>query len=811
MRVSLKWLKELVDVDMSVEALSDRLDMTGTKVEAVHPVGASLEGVVVGQVLTRAPHPDADKLSYCSVDVGDGTPRKIVCGASNFVAGDKVPVALVGATLPGGMTIKRAKLRGLESEGMMCSAAELGASGDASGLLILPEDAPVGLPYAQYAGIGDTVIELEVTPNRPDCLSMTGVAREVGAVTGKPVRTPRFAVIEAGGPTSSGLVSVTIEDATLCPRYTARVIRNVKIGPSPAWLVERVTAAGARPINNVVDITNYVMFELGQPLHAFDLGAIAAADGRASIIVRPAREGERLRTLDGQDRALTTDTLVIADPSGPVALAGVMGGEATEVAATSTDVLLEAAAFDRASVSKTSRRLGMISEASLRFERGVDPELAARASDRAAGLLAELAGGEVAPGLVDVYPEKARPLRIQLRVDRMNAFLGTALKPQEVMEILGALGLYAEPADGELIVTVPTFRPDLLREVDLYEEVVRVWGMERVPSTLPGGRERVGALTPIQRRRDRIGEALRSAGLNEHIGLQFADPTDMTRMGWSLGPDEVPVDLLNPMSSEAAQMRWTLSAGLLRTVAYNQRMGVPDIHLYEMGNVFWTSPGRKLPKERMTVAGVLVGVWERGSWNAAAAPLGFFDGKGVLETLMNEIDIVKWKVRAAEHPWLQPGRSADVIVAGDVVGWVGEIAPSTLEAYEVTGPVTLFELNVKTLAKAISTDLRYQEIPRYPAAALDVALLVDVNVTAERVLEAIRSAGGALLESARLFDVYQDASDAVERRLPEGKKSVAFALTYRAPDRTLTDEEVRPAHERLVRKVCKAVGAEQRS
>jgi phenylalanyl-tRNA synthetase beta chain len=412
---------------------------------------------------------------------------------------------------------------------------------------------------------------------------------------------------------------------------------------------------------------------------------------------------------------------------------------------------------------------------------------------------------------VDVYAEKARPARITLRVDRMNAFLGTSLTPQEVMDILAALGLFVEPTDGGLVVTVPTFRPDLVREVDLYEEIVRVWGMERVPSTLPGGRERVGSLTPLQRRRDRVGEALRAAGLNEHIGLQFADPADMARLGWSLGPDEVPVDLINPMSEEQAQMRWTLAAGLLRTVSYNQRRGVADVQLYEMGNVFWTSPGRKLPKERMAVAGVLAGAWERAGWTAVAAPLGFFDGKGVLETLMEEIDVSRWKVRAAEHAWLQSGRSADVIVGGDVVGWIGEIAPSTLAAYEVIGPVTMFELNVKTLTKAMSSEIRYREIPRYPAAMLDVALTVDVAVTSERVLDAIRSAGGTLLESVRLFDVYQDAANAPVRRLPEGKKSLAFSLKYRAPDRTLTDEEVKPAHERLVLKVCSAVRAEVRS
>ncbi|PKQ20039.1 MAG: phenylalanine--tRNA ligase subunit beta [Actinobacteria bacterium HGW-Actinobacteria-6] len=809
MRVSLKWLKDLVDVDLSITDLCDRMDMTGTKVEAVHTLGAALDGVVVGLVLTREKHPDAEKLSYCSVDVGDGEPRNIVCGADNFSAGDKVPVALVGATLPNGLTIKRAKLRGLESQGMLCSATELGVGGDASGLLILSADAPVGESFSAYYGMSDTVLELEVTPNRPDCLSVVGVAREIGAITNKPVKEPRSKPTEADDATGDA-VSVTIENPELCSRYTARIIRGVKIGPSPAWLAERVVASGARPINNVVDITNYVMFELGQPLHAFDLSTIAATDDKAAIIVRSAREGETLRTLDGQDRELTAETLVIADPSGPVALAGVMGGESTEVSETTVDILLESASFDRASVSRTSRRLGLISEASIRFERGVDPEIAVRAADRAAELLAEIAGGSVSKGIVDEYPVKARPRRITLRIGRMNDHLGISLVPREVMAILSGLGIYSELAGDDLAVTVPTFRPDIEREVDLHEEVVRVWGMERVPSTLPGGRERVGALTETQARRNRIGVALRAAGLNEHLALAFADPVDMERMSWSLGPDEVPVDLLNPMSGEQSQMRWTLSVGLLKAVSYNQRRGVADVHMYELGTVFWTSPGRKSPKERPMVAGVLAGSWNQAGWNETSVPLDFFDGKGVVETLLDEMDITRWRMRAAVLPWLQPGRAAEIIIGGDVAGWIGEVAPSVLDAYEVTGPVTLFELNVKMLIKASSSEVRYVELPRFPAATLDLALVVDEDVTAERVLDSIRSAGKPLLESVTLFDVYRDAKDAGVRRLPEGKCSLAFSLTYRAADRTLTDEEVKPAHERLVRKVCKAVGAEVR-
>lgn len=811
MRVSLKWLSELVDIDMDVAALCDRLDMTGTKVEAIHIAGEALEGVVIGQVLTKVAHPEADKLSYCTVDVGAAEPLKIVCGASNFAAGDKVPVATVGTTLPNGVTIKRAKLRGLVSEGMMCSPSELAVGGDGSGLLILGQDAPVGAAFALFAGLSDTILELEVTPNRPDCLSMVGVAREVAAVTGTSFRTPASTPTEAGTP-AADLVSVSIEDPALCSRYTARVVRGVAVGPSPEWLAERVIAAGARPINNVVDVTNYVLYELGQPLHAFDLSTLGVVDGRSTIFVRTAREGECLKTLDGQDRMLATDTLVIADPTGPVALAGVMGGEHTEVSADTVDILLESACFDTSTTSRTSRRLGLISEASLRFERGVDPELAARASDRAAHLLAEVSGGTVAPGIVDVYPSPPMPLKLHLRGDRLRGIVGASIPDDEAMRILTALGMTTTVAPDGLDVTVPLFRPDVEREIDLIEEVLRVWGMERVPSTLPGGRERIGALTASQRRDRTIGQALRSTGLTEHIGYAFADPRDMERLGWRLGPDEVPVELINPMSEEQAVMRWTLAGSLLRAVAHNQRRGVGNVHIYEMGTVFLTSSGRKQPKERLMAAGALAGTWNGPTWSEPARQLDIFDGKGVLEVLFAELGVDRVRYRAAEHDWLQPGRSADVIVRGDVVGWIGEVAPSVLEAYGATGPVTLFEIGVKPLGKAGAASASYTEIPRYPAVNLDIAFVVDEAVSAEQLVRSMESAGGTLLDEIRLFDVYRDPAGIAEdaRRLPPGSKSLAFSLSYRSSERTLSDEDVRPVHEKLVAKVCRATGAEMR-
>jgi phenylalanyl-tRNA synthetase beta chain len=793
MRVSMKWLRELVDVDLPTNELTDLLDMTGTKVEAVHTLGAAMEGVFVGQILTKERHPDAETLWVTTVDVGGPEPLQIVCGAQNFEALDKVPVAVVGATLPNGMTIKKAKLRGVASEGMNCSATELGVGADASGLLILPPDAPVGMPFAEYRGMSDTVLELEVTPNRPDCLSMGGVAREVGAITGKAVRLPGGRPEESGEP-AAARVSVTIEDADLCPRYTARLITGVKIGPSPDWLVERVTAAGARPISNVVDITNYVMFEMGQPLHAFDAATLGVADGRIAIGVRVARAGETLTTLDGVKRELAADTLMITDPSGVIALAGVMGGETTEVSDATVDILLESACFRPASVGRTSRRLGLVSEASQRFERGVDPNGCVAAVDRAAQLMAEIAGGTVAPGVVDAYPRTIEPLVLDLRVPRVNALLGTGLTAEAVFAILERLSLGVYSEGHTLRVTVPTFRPDLLREADLIEEVVRVYGMSDVPSTLPGGRGRIGGLTADQRRRERIGAALRAAGLNEALTWAFSDPGDSGRVGWVFGPDEQPVRLLNPMSVEQSVLRFTTLPGLLRAVANNQRKGA----------VWWTSPGRKQPKERPVVAGVLAGSWDRPGWNDKPPALDIFDGKGVLQTVAEELGIAKWRVRAADLPWLQPGRSAEVIVGGDVVGWLGEVHPEVLEAYECAGPVTVFELQLRPLIKAAREVREFVDIPRVPAVKIDLALVVPEDVTVERVEQSIRSAGGKMLEDARLFDVYRGKGVAA------GKKSLAFSLTYRDPERTLTDEEVAAAHDKVVRKVTAATGGELR-
>ena len=689
----------------------------------------------------------------------------------------------------------------------MCSSSELGLGSDASGLLVLPPDAPVGMSFSDYLGRSDTILELEVTPNRPDCLSMAGVAREVGAVMGMRATAPASTPSESGAAARDS-VAITIADPDLCVRYAARLIRGVSIGTSPEWLAERVTAAGARPVNNIVDVTNYVMFELGQPLHAFDASKLATRDGVAAITVRLAKAGEKLITLDGQERRLDGAMLVIADESGPVALAGVMGGAGTEVSPDTVDILLESACFEPRSVSRTSRSLGLISESSTRFERGVDPGGCARAIDRAAALIEEVAGGRVAPGIIDVYPEPVTPRQLELRIDRLNTVLGTEITSGEAGTILEALGLRAEGHEGAdaMLVAVPTFRPDLEREIDLVEEVARVWGMERIPMTLPVGGGRFGRLNATQRWTRRIDAAMRASGVTETMTYSFVDRGDLRRARMHLPEGEALVELVNPMSEEQAVMRWSLLPGLLNAVSYNQRRGLPDIQLYEIGAVFATSSGRTLPRERTVLGCVMAGMWSRPSWAEPTAVLDFFDGKGVIEAVADDLSPRALHVCSAQIPWLQPGRSAEVVLDGNViVGWLGEVHPTVLTAFEAGGPVVAFELSVDALVTAARAIRAYSGVPRHPAITLDIALVVDEEVTSERVEQAIAGAGGELLESVRLFDVYRGPG------VPEGFKSLAWTLTYRAPDRTLADEEIRPVHERLVRTVCRAVGAEVRS
>lgn len=814
MKVSLKWLGEYVDVPADTQEFCDRLDLTGTGVEGLEQTGAQYDKVVVGQIREKKAHPDSDHMWVCQVDVGAANcengapaPLQIVCGAQNFQEGDKVPVALVGAEF-GDFKIKKSKLRGVTSYGMNCSERELGLGSSHEGLMILPADAPVGMPIADYLKLSDKVIDLEITPNRPDCLSVEGLAREVGAMYRTDVRYPQIGLDEQGAPTAEA-VDVTIADEGRCPRYTARVIRGVKVGPSPDWMVERLAGCGARSINNVVDVTNYILFLLGQPLHAFDYAKVASADGRAHIVVRAAEEGERLTTLDGQERTLTSDMTVIATPERAVALAGVMGGLETEVTDQTVDILLETATFDPAHTSRTSRNLGLISESSMRYERTVDAGRITRTADFAAALMAQVCGGTVSRGLVDVWPVVPEPHHLTLRVARLQAMMGADIPRADVVDILERLGCeVADDGGAALQVIAPTWRPDLEREIDLYEEVLRLYGMDKIPATLPAGRDRVPVKTPTQRLIEKLNRVLPACGLNETMTYSFAEPGELERLRMSEEGLGEPVELINPINAEQSQMRRSIIPGLLRSVAYNQSHGVDDIQLYEVGRVFFGHAGKSLPREAQRLAGVLAGQMGPKAWNADPAPFDFFDGKGVLETIARELALPRVRFRvlegaAAGH--LQPGRAAEMLAGGTVIGWVGELHPLAVAAYEAKGPVVAFELDIDALVKSARPARDFVDIPEFPPVMVDVAFIVDKDVTHEQLVQRMGSAGGKLLAGIRLFDVYED-----EKRLGAGKKSMAYALEYRAADRTLTGDEVERAHTKLVKKVCAGLGAEIR-
>lgn len=836
MRVSYNWLQELIDVPESPEELSREFIRTGTEVEAIDTVGESFDHVVTAKVVSKEPHPDSDHMWVTMVDVGgynlgeDGSPEplQIVCGAQNFEQGDHIVTALVGAELPGGIKIKKSKLRGVVSCGMNCSARELGLSGDHSGIMILPADAPVGVPFAEYRGTSDTVLDCEITPNRPDCLSMVGIAREVGAIFDRDTHVELPAIKQEVGRPTADEVSLAIADEGLCSRYVARVVRNVKVGPSPEWMVERLAAAGVRSINNIVDITNYVMMLTGQPLHAFDLDTFAERDGHRRVVVRGAHEGEVFQTLDGVERTLDEGMGLITDGERPVALAGVMGGMDSEIEDDTRDVLIESACFDAGRTSHTSRDLQLISEASIRFERQVDEAGCVDVANITAALIEELADGEVAPGYVDLYPAPKVQPELVLRQERVDLICGAQISPEFIERALARLGCTVHvdaasagaagasaaaaggaEAAGAFRVVPPSFRPDLEREIDLIEEVLRLWGMDRVEATIPAAKNHIGGLTHEQRLLRRVGAILRSCGLNETTTYSFAAPGDLEKTRMSTEGRSLPVVIMNPLVAEQTEMRRSLLPGLLQSVAYNNARGTANVHLYEMGTLFCGRENASLPKERRSLAGVLSGAWGDVTWKQKFAPLRFFDGKGVVEELLAQLRVEKVRFRPAEgdgYAFLQPGRGAEVLAGGTVLGWVGEIHPEVRDAYGIDLPVVAFELNLDALITCSRDQQAYRDFSSYPAVEMDLAIVVDEGVTCEDLERRLQSAGGKLLRGVRLFDVYRD-----DKRVGEGKKSMAFALTYRADDHTLTSEEVEKVHQKLVTKVCKATGGEVRA
>ena len=817
MRVSYDWLKTMIDVPESPKELSDEYIRTGTEVEAIDVVGESFDHVVTAQVLEKTPHPDSDHMYVCKVSVGDKNvdaegnpePLQIVCGAQNFEAGDHIVTAMIGAELPGGIKIKKSKLRGVASFGMNCSARELGIGGDHAGIMILPEDAPVGMPFGEYYGSSDTVLDCEITPNRPDCLSMIGMARETGAIFDRDYHVELPAIKSETGRATADEISVEIADEGLCDRYVARIVRNVKVGPSPDWMVKRLSGLGIRPHNNIIDITNYVMMLTGQPLHAFDLSTFAEHNGRRSVVVRAAKQDETFQTLDGEKRVLDAGMGLITDGERPVALAGVMGGMDSEITDASVDVLVESACFNAGRTSHTSRDLSLISDASIRFERQVDETGCVDVANVTCALIEELAGGEVAPGYVDMYPAPKTIDSITLRYQRVLDICGAPIERDFVVRSLTRLGCTVEEAGEDYLVTAPSFRPDLPREIDLIEEVLRLWGMGRVEATIPAAKNHIGGLTHEQQLTRKVGQILRACGLNETTTFGFAAPGDLEKIHMSADGRGVPVVLMNPLVAEQTEMRRSLLPGLLQSVAYNEAHGTTNVHLYEIGTLFHGRENASLPRETQSVAGVLAGSWTDQTWNNTVDKLRFFAGKGIVEELLEQLRVPKVRFRVAEgegYDFLQPGRAAEVLSGGTVLGWVGEIHPEAREAMDIDQIVVAFELDLDKLIKGAHNQENYHEFSPFPAVQHDLAIVVPDEVTCEDLLQRITSAGGKLLESVRLFDVYRDPI-----RVGVGKKSMAFSLTYRSDDHTLTSDEVERAHGKIVTKLCKATGGEVRS
>jgi phenylalanyl-tRNA synthetase beta chain len=822
MKVTLNWLQQYVDFAGSTEELAARLTMLGLEVEGVQKLGGEFEGIVVAQILTRDKVPGSDKLSVCKVNDGRGE-RTIICGAQNHQPGHKVPLILPNFALPlkpgekEPFVIKERKVFGVTSQGMMCSPRELGLSEDAEGLLILREDATVGQSFAEYLGRagGDVVYDLEITPNRPDLNSVIGIAREIAAVTGNPLKLPE--VTAATGPVSTvgeapgtgvdSYVAVRVEEPELCPRYTARVVTGVKVGPSPDWLRGPLEKVGLRSINNVVDATNFVMLETGQPLHAFDYHLLAkASDGRPAIVVRRAGAGEKFTTLDGQERALTGDMLLIADEHKAIALAGVMGGANTEIRDDTRDVLIESAYFAPSNIRRTSKALGLRSESSYRFERGCDPGITEWASRRCAQIILQTAGGQLAPGVVDACAAPVQQKEITLRHRKVNELLGLSLTPEEIEFHLGQVGLKvagrkarpvgeAGPAE-PVTVRVPTFRVDLKREADLIEEVARLHGVDKIPSTPPRGAIGAHAFDAVF---DQIAEARRilcGLGLDEAQGQTLISSAEAGMQ------DAQPVLLANPLSADMDMLRPSLLPGLIHALRHNASRKNTDVALFEIGRVFANVQGRAQEERRMAVA--LTGRRAPDFWSGDDRDARFdvHDLKGVLDEFLERFGLRGVTVTRRDAATTLFLESATVALGGRLaLGEFGQLLPALARKQDLRDPVFLAELNLDQLLARRNPARAFKPLPQFPSIRRDVAMLVPETVTHEAVLAAVRQAKPANLESAEVFDVFRG------KNVPAGQKSLAYALIYRAADRTLTDAEVNAAHDKVLAQFRQALGA----
>ncbi|MFS0822465.1 phenylalanine--tRNA ligase subunit beta [Bacillus sp. 1P02SD] len=804
MFVSYKWLHEYVDLSrVTAEELAEKITRSGIEVEGVDHLGEGISGIVVGHVLECEQHPNADKLNKCLVDVGEGEPVQIICGAPNVAKGQKVVVAKVGAVLPGNFKIKKAKLRGEESNGMICSLQELGFESKlvlkeyAEGIFVFPHDVEPGTDAIAALNLDDKVLELGLTPNRADAMSMMGVAYEVAAILGTDVKLPQPKV-STSGEKAEDYISISVEAKEDNPLYVARVVKNVKIGPSPLWLQTRLMAEGIRPHNNVVDITNYILLEYGQPLHAFDYDRL----GSKEILVRRANNGEKITTLDDTERTLTDEHLVITNGTVPVALAGVMGGANSEVKSDTTTVLIESAYFTGSTIRKSSKDHGLRSEASARFEKGIDPNRTREAADRAAELMAEFAGGEVLDGVVAVDTLDIQPVNVSVSLDRINKVLGTAISKEKVEAIFTNLKFSFTVDNDTFHVTVPTRRPDITIEEDLIEEVARLYGYDELPTTLPVGESKPGRLTDYQAKRRLVRRYLEGVGLYQSITYSLTSAEKVNK--YALEQTE-PIRLAMPMSEERSLLRLSLLPHLLEVVSHDLARQIDSVSTYETGSVFIPRPDQELPEEKEHLAIALTGSWLSPTWQGEKKTVDFYVVKGILEGLFEKLGLEnRTSFLQARVEGMHPGRTAAVLLDNKEIGFVGQVHPNVQKDLDLT-PTYVVELSLKDVLEADVEEILYQPIPRFPSMTRDIALVVDQSVAAGDMKQVIIEAGGKLLRDVTIFDLYEG------ERMEPGKKSVAYSIKYFDPERTLTEEEVTKAHEKVLKAVAEKFNATLRS
>ncbi len=809
MLASISWLKEYVDINVTPEELADKLTSVGLEVEGVERLGEGLEGVITGKVTHIERHPDSDHLWTCQMDYGTGEIVQILTGAQNVKLNDIVPVAAVGSTLPSGMKLKKAKMRGLDSFGMLCSAEELGIDAklllpeQREGIFILPADTPIGVDIKEVLGLDDVVLDISLTANRGDCSNIIGLAREVAAVLNTTFKMPEMNVAEKAAGNVNEMAKINIEAADLCSRFSARILKNIKIGPSPEWMQKRLRACGMRPISNVVDVTNYVMLELGQPMHAYDYDKVADH----TLIVRRANKGEKLVTLDGQTRDLEPSMITIADTKNAVGLGGVMGGLETEVTDATVNVMLEAATFDGTSIRLTSKELGLRSEASGRFERGVDTVLNNNALNRAAYLLEQVAGCETVAGIVDAYPNPVAPFVIKVSPAAINTRIGVEIAKAEMVKILKSVQFEVVEEGDNLVITVPSWRYDVTCDADISEEIARMHSFDKIASHMPALPLVQGRQDVVEDVRDSIEDYLVSVGLNEVMTYSFIHPNMLDKL--ELAQDDSRrnvIEIMNPISDEFKVMRTTMVPSLLATAAYNLARQVASVKIFEVARNYIPKalPLKEFPVETRMLCAVMTGKRDELNWTATKENVDFYDIKGVAEGLLAELQVEGYELVYESQNYYHPGKSCGIKYNGAIVGYFGEIHPTVAANFDVPEDTYIFELEVASIVEAAIKIPKYKHLPKFPGMSRDIAVVVPTTVTMSELETVIRANAGALLKAVQVFDVYTG------KQVAEGSKSMAFNLTFQAEDRTLTDVEIDEVIKTVVEKVEAEYKAELR-